>query len=81
MLVPPYLAPCKPLSSNNGLSQTQKPEVAVFALVLWAQAYNMGDGRAASELSRRGREYGELAKQYRQVVNDEVRCHRRGGVR
>ncbi len=37
-----------------------------------AQAYAAGDGRAAAELSRKGREYGELAKQFRTAANNEV---------
>jgi len=37
------------------------------------QAYNAGDGKAAAEFSKRGRHYGELAKQFRQASNEEVR--------
>ncbi|KAF5835704.1 hypothetical protein DUNSADRAFT_6983 [Dunaliella salina] len=35
-------------------------------------AYNAGDGKAAAEFSRRGRQYGELAKQFRQASNEEA---------
>ncbi|KAJ9526798.1 hypothetical protein QJQ45_017456 [Haematococcus lacustris] len=36
------------------------------------QAYDAGDGKSAALFSRKGREFGELAKKYRQVVNDQV---------
>ncbi|KAL6756280.1 hypothetical protein V8C86DRAFT_100378 [Haematococcus lacustris] len=37
-----------------------------------AQAYDAGDGKSAALFSRKGREFGELAKKYRQVVNDQA---------
>jgi len=36
------------------------------------QAYTAGDGRAAAEFSRKGRQYGELAKEFRHAANEEV---------
>ena len=37
-----------------------------------AAAYSAGDGRLASELSRKGREMGENAKQHRVQANEAV---------
>ncbi|KAJ9527688.1 hypothetical protein QJQ45_025969 [Haematococcus lacustris] len=36
------------------------------------QAYDAGDGKSAALFSRKGREFGELARKYRQVVNDQA---------
>ena len=37
-----------------------------------AAAYSSGDGRLAAELSRKGKEMGELGKQHRDVSNEAV---------
>jgi hypothetical protein len=38
----------------------------------WVQAWSSGDGKAAASLSKKGKEFGEKAKSYRQAANDQV---------